>query len=365
MLSSRRLGGGGGGGSGSAVWAALAEALGWGGGGGGGSEPPHARTWEHREHRKRGARRLHMAPSVAESAERGQASENGRTLGTVQRRLTPRLPREEIYEAAARWSNSQSMGAVRAGSACRSWGKSDIGKKRKHNEDAFFRDDDLCLYVVADGMGGHAAGDVASAEAVDAVYGMVKRGLPGLAPQAGPVTELTLRTACRLVESSIQAATYMIFGLAEQDPGKSGMGTTMSVMLMLGHTMVTGQVGDSRIYKLTPDRADQITEDHTLIAWQIKQGIITEEEARTSPHRNVITRAVGNREYVEADVQVLPVEHGELYLLCSDGLHGYFEPDELSAAIGAGVEDAVDRLVDEANARGGKDNITAVLVEIL
>src|SRR5262249_46368040 len=126
------------------------------------------------------------------------------------------------------------------------------------------------------------------------------------------------------------------------------------------------QVGDSRIYQIRGGKAEQITEDHTLIAWQIKQGIISAEEAKSSPHRNVITRAVGNREYVEVDTLVVATHPGDRYLLCSDGLHAYSD-DQGGMASGAaqGGGAAVHGFIEIANERGGRNNITAVLVEII
>jgi protein phosphatase len=247
----------------------------------------------------------------------------------------------------------------------RSFGRTDVGRHRRANEDAFFRDDEMRLYVVADGMGGHAAGEVASAEAVETVFGMVKRGLPMLGDREEPLTEERSRAVCRLMEGAIQAATYMVFAIAELDRDKTGMGTTISAALAVGGALVTGQVGDSRIYQVRGGRAVQMTEDHTLIAWQIKNGLISPDEAKLSPHRNVITRAVGNREYVEVDTSIVTIEQGDSYLLCSDGLHGYLRSDEEIAGIAAhGGELAVDMFIELANRRGGRDNITAVFVEM-
>src|SRR5689334_19973679 len=183
----------------------------------------------------------------------------------------------------------------------RSFGATDVGRRRATNEDAFLADDSLGLYVVADGMGGHAAGEVASQEAVETIHGMVKQGLRALPQLVGPLTNDRARSACRLIEGAVQAATYMIFALAELDREKTGMGTTISALLTLGEYAVTAQVGDSRIYQVREGTVTQITEDHTLISWQIRQGLITPEQARRSPHRNVITRAVGNRAYVDVD----------------------------------------------------------------
>lgn len=247
----------------------------------------------------------------------------------------------------------------------RSAAKTDVGRHRKGNEDAFFRDDEIGLYVVADGMGGHAAGEIASHEAVDTIHGMVKRGLPTLGSLDGELDEAQARAACRLVEGAIQAATYMVFAIAELERDKLGMGTTISAALFLGRSLVTGQVGDSRIYQIRQGNAVQLTEDHTLLAWQVKQGLLTPDEAANATHKNVITRAVGNRDYVEVDTAVIKVESGDRYLLCSDGLHGYLATEEIPDIAELGSTAAVEKFIALANSRGGKDNITAVLVEVL
>lgn len=244
------------------------------------------------------------------------------------------------------------------------YGLTDLGRKRQTNEDALFLDDELGLYIVADGMGGHAAGEVASREAVDTLYGMVKRGIGDLHELVDPLSPDHARAACRLMESAVQAATYFVFSIAEIDREKSGMGTTISALLVLGDYAVTAQVGDSRIYKVVASGVEQLTEDHTLIAWQLKQGLITPQEAAHSPHKNVITRAVGNREYVQVDTRCIPLLPATRFLLCSDGLHGYLEDDDIPPVVEMGGNSAVTRFIDLANERGGKDNITAILVEI-
>ncbi len=246
----------------------------------------------------------------------------------------------------------------------KSHGISDLGRKRPSNEDAFLCDDRLGLYVVADGMGGHAAGEVASGEAVDTIYAMVKRGLGELKPLSAPLVEAHVRAALRLLESAVQAATYMVFSIAELDRKKSGMGTTISALLVLGDFAITAQVGDSRIYRVTGNLVDQLTEDHTLVAWQIKHGLITEQEAKKSPHKNVITRAVGSRDYVQVDTGIVELVAGQRFLLCSDGLHGYLKPGDVDVLIARGAETAATNFIELANTRGGKDNITAVVVEI-
>ena len=240
---------------------------------------------------------------------------------------------------------------------------SDVGQRRRFNEDSFFLDNELGLYIVADGMGGHAAGDVASAEAVDTVRGMVKAGYEHLARvSAGDHSADALQAALRVLESAVQAATYMVFGLAQHEPTAKGMGTTLSALMLCGHVGITAQVGDSRVYQIRGGEAAPITEDHTLVAWQLSQGIITPAEAATSPHRNVITRAVGSREYVQVDTRVVDIDPGDAFMLCSDGLHGHVRDDEIAEIVSRGPERAVRDFIDLANERGGKDNITAVVI---
>ncbi|HHH11323.1 MAG TPA: serine/threonine-protein phosphatase [Sorangium sp.] len=246
----------------------------------------------------------------------------------------------------------------------RSFGMTDIGRRRQQNEDAFLRNDEVRLFVVADGMGGHAAGEIASAEAVDTIYGMFKRGLPALGSEDEPLTDDTISAARRLIEGAIQAATYMIFAMGEADSGRSGMGTTISAAFIFKNVLVTGQVGDSRIYRVRGGRVLQLTEDHTLVGWQLKQGLISEDEARLSPHRNVITRSVGGRDYVEVDTGVVEVRAGDRFLLCSDGLHGYLEEPEIPDLVALGGNAAAQGFIDMANDRGGSDNITCILVEV-
>jgi serine/threonine protein phosphatase PrpC len=237
--------------------------------------------------------------------------------------------------------------------------------KRAHNEDAYFHDDDLQLYVVADGMGGHAAGEVASWEAVQAVNGMVKNGLDRLEEYRRNPCETSILGIRRLLESGIQAATYMVFAIAEQDPDNKGMGTTITSMLVIDDIAVIASVGDSRAYLVREDKTWQVTEDHTLVQLQVKAGLITPEQAKHSPKGNVITRAVGPRDYVQVDTFVVPLELKDRYLLCSDGLHGYVDTHEIAPMLkGEELQVGCQKLIDVSNERGGKDNITCVITEI-
>ena len=253
----------------------------------------------------------------------------------------------------------------------RSFGKTDIGRKRQHNEDAFFCDDGLGLWVVADGVGGQAKGEVASEEAVDQVYSFVKQGQPVIDAARDKPSPETLKALRRLLESAIQSACYVVFGMAEVDPSQKGMSTTVSALFIppagpgAGRYGVTAQVGDSRIYRVRGGRGNQLTEDHTLINHKLKQGLISEADAKTMKGKNVITRAVGHKDYVEVDTQELEVRPGDRFLVCSDGLHGYLEPGEVEGVLLMDpVEDAAGRFIQLANDRGGRDNITAVVVVV-
>lgn len=249
--------------------------------------------------------------------------------------------------------------------AWRAFGATDVGQRRISNEDALALDVDAGIFVVADGMGGHAAGEIASREAVDTVLSMLRRELATFRDLAQePPDDALVHRAQRAVEAAVQAATYMVYALAETDPDQRGMGTTVSTLIILGRVGIIGQVGDSRTYRMREGRAVQLSEDHTLVAWQVKQGIITAEEAERSPHRNVITRAVGSRDYVQVDTVAFGLAPGDTFLLCSDGLHGYVRDDELPAILEQSPDAAVTELIGLANARGGRDNITAIVVAI-
>lgn len=244
--------------------------------------------------------------------------------------------------------------------------KTDVGKRRKINQDAFLIDEAIGLFIVADGMGGHAAGEVAAWETVEAVHDMVVGGRKSIeAFREHPEDSNLSREICRLLDSAVQSATYMVFGMAEQSPDYHGMGTTISALLIVDLYAVTAQVGDTRIYCIRKGKEEQLTEDHTLINWQIREGIITPEEAKYAPHKNVITRAVGNKDYVQVDTQVISVQYGDRFLICSDGLHGYFKNGDIIRIMKSNPDTACEKFITLANDRGGKDNITALVVDLI
>ncbi len=245
-----------------------------------------------------------------------------------------------------------------------SFGKSDVGRRRPHNEDSLLFDDELALYVVADGVGGNAKGEVASAESVELVHSWVKRWRKTLSTHSAHPSPESSNLVRRLLENAVQSACYMVFGMGQQDPRQRGMSSTLSSLLISAGTAFIAQVGDSRVYLCRGGKASQLTEDHTLVNFRLKLGLITPEEAANSPGKNVITRAVGHQDYVEVDTFDLEVHPGDRFMLCSDGLHGYLLDGELDTLLQGERESATCRLIDLANERGGRDNITAVICDV-
>lgn len=253
------------------------------------------------------------------------------------------------------------MGSTRTEST----GISDVGRRRSNNEDSFLCDDELGLYMVADGVGGNAKGEVASAESVDLVHSWVKRWRATLQTFSTQANDDNANLVRRLLENAVQSACYMVFGMGQLDPRQRGMSTTLSSLVVCGDTAFIAQVGDSRVYVQRDGRSVQLTEDHTLINFRLKLGLITPEEAAHAPGKNVITRAVGHQDYVEVDTIDLPVKPGDRFLLCSDGLHGYLQDGELDALMDGDRAEVAQGLIDLANNRGGRDNVTVVVVDVL
>ncbi len=226
-------------------------------------------------------------------------------------------------------------------------------------------DSQLGLYIVADGMGGHAAGEVASARAVEVVRQHIQTNRNILKDLAKDASQSNRAAAASLVEVAVQRACADIYKTASTDSTKRGMGTTFVSLVVAGSRAVIGHVGDSRVYLVRSGQCRRLTEDHTLIAAQLKAGTITREQAATSNYRNVITRAVGIQESVQVDTLIVDLLPADLFILCSDGLHGYLADDEVAPLVAA-VSDAElpKRFIDLANERGGKDNITTVVVKV-
>ena len=243
-------------------------------------------------------------------------------------------------------------------------GLTDVGQKRDHNEDYFLIDPELGLYMVCDGMGGHAAGEVASEMAANTVKKYIQKNEKVLEEFRKNDNPKTRDKIAALVERAVQRACREVYKSAQADKSKSGMGTTLEMLLVVGDKGVMGHVGDSRLYLTRNGQLHQLSEDHSYVTEMIKRGKMTREEARASPFGNVITRAVGIQESVQVDTLIMDVLPGDTYLLCSDGLSSYMEdPNELAKYMGRDdLGASTKKFVEIANQRGGSDNITVVMV---
>lgn len=246
----------------------------------------------------------------------------------------------------------------------------DVGRKRDHNEDNYLVDKRLGLYVVCDGMGGHAAGEVASALAVRTFHEEVKKEVDMLvdyvAEKAG-AERVSKREISNMLEFAVGRASAKVYAEAMRDEKKRGMGTTLVAVVIAGQTAFVTYVGDSRLYLLRDGLLEQVTEDHNVFNELIKRKKMPREKAAQVAQRNAITRAVGVYEHAEPDSVVLDLVAGDRLLLCSDGLYQYFEDtlEDLSDRMGADDLDvAVRGLIDRSNEAGGSDNITGVLLRV-
>ncbi len=249
----------------------------------------------------------------------------------------------------------------------RFYAKTDVGRVRDLNEDNFLVDRRLHFFIVADGMGGHAAGEVASALAVRLIHEEVKKRADFIKSYgAGHVGRDGVREIQSILEAAILKACSRIHEEAKVDATKRGMGTTLSSLLITGSHGFVAHVGDSRIYLQRGGRIQQLTEDHTVYNELIKRGRLTKEQIEKVAQKNAITRAVGVYERVDVDTLMLELLPGDQFLLASDGLHGYINHNaELEPYMDEQDGDvAVTELVDLANKKGGKDNITCVLVRV-
>ena len=233
----------------------------------------------------------------------------------------------------------------------------DVGKVRQVNQDYIFTSKDPVgnlpnLFVVADGMGGHAAGDFASHYGVAALVAEIKKD-----DNFNPV---------KIIRNGMTAANAAIFDAAIRDPNMAGMGTTMVAASVAGDYLYIANVGDSRLY-VVEDKLVQVTQDHSLIAEMVRLGELEPEDAKHHPDKNIITRAVGTEDTVQVDFFDMKLEKGQVFLMCSDGLSNMLESDEiyriLTEALRDGTADPAQQLVDAANEAGGKDNIAAIVVD--
>lgn len=233
--------------------------------------------------------------------------------------------------------------------------RTDVGVVRSGNEDNYLMASERGLFIVADGMGGHAAGEVASEMAARVI-----------AEQFSPIKGMSDDELMAQMVAAIRSANTAVFERTELEPEKRGMGTTTTTLSLLPTRYLIGHVGDSRAYMLRGGRLTQITKDHSYVQEQVDAGRLSPQEARVHPYANVITRCVGTNGDVVPDLFTGTLEADDLLLLASDGLTGMIEDEDMQAILvdGGSLEEKVDQLIAEANRRGGLDNITVILVQI-
>lgn len=242
---------------------------------------------------------------------------------------------------------------------------SDIGRRRRTNEDSLFAHAGLKLFVVADGMGGHAAGEVASKLAVEAIHEFVAHMESDEDPTWPYGFDEALGSRGNLLRTAVLHANRKVIDATREKKEYRGMATTVVAVLMEGDTACVAHAGDSRAYLLRDGRLACLTADHSWVGERVSSGLLTAAEARTHPLRSMVTRALGGRAELEVDLLRHPLRPGDLMLLCSDGLTGMLGEDEIRRVIEAAGEDlerAARDLVAAANERGGDDNVTVLLL---
>lgn len=245
------------------------------------------------------------------------------------------------------------------------FGGTDVGKKRKNNEDSYAVDADRGVYIVADGMGGHSSGEDASRFAVSMTREHLHANVYAIDAYRQNPNEQTRQQLLQVVEKAIQGACARVYQIGQAEPGKRGMGTTLDLVVRVGSQVVIGHVGDSRVYVVRNGQSYRLTEDHTLVAQQVKAGVMTPAEAEQSTMKGILTRAVGTHASVQVDTLLLDLMAGDLLLLCTDGLHKYLQDHEIPARLREPSQAQVQALIDHALASGGSDNVTAVVLGVV
>jgi PPM family protein phosphatase len=242
----------------------------------------------------------------------------------------------------------------------------DVGLQRDHNEDAIASDDSMGFVVLADGMGGYRAGEVASEMAILSIAAELMENLTSL--HAGKIDSiLGKQTEAQLISDAVKSANEVIYSVSQSQSQCAGMGTTLVVGVFSQNKLFLGHIGDSRMYRLRDQVLSQITEDHSVLQEQINSGLITPEQAKYSANRNLVTRALGVEPEVELELNEYDVEIGDIYLVCSDGLSDLVEDDAIQAVLNKLMPDmnvSAQALVQLANDNGGKDNISVILIKV-
>ena len=246
-------------------------------------------------------------------------------------------------------------------------GLTDTGMVRKNNEDSIGYDSALGLVVLADGMGGHLGGEVASTLSVDTVISTIQATLPSIGTgQIDSTTGFTLESIC--VQEAVEKANNLVYQKSTKEAELRGMGTTIVTLLFYDNRFSLAHIGDSRCYRYRNNQFDQITKDHSLMQELIDRGFYTPEEARKSLNKNLVTKALGIDPAITPDIQEELVMKNDIYLLCSDGLTDLVEDEDISLTIkrfSDNLEEAAKQLITKANQNGGKDNISVILCQVI
>lgn len=247
------------------------------------------------------------------------------------------------------------------------WGLTDVGMKRRLNEDVFLIDETVGIYLVADGMGGHAAGEVASRMAAEEIDRVVAARAPKVGETWPEHWDPQRSVEANLLTDAVKEAHLHVTEAVSKDPELKGMGTTVVAASHAENSdqLVICHVGDSRAYLLRDEGLDILTNDHSWVHEQISAGLLTEESARSHPLKNVVTQALGGSSVPRAEVLELQLQDGDLVLLCSDGLNSMLSDEEIESVLakGGSLEDLATQLVVAANERGGNDNVTVLLLQ--
>ena len=236
--------------------------------------------------------------------------------------------------------------------------KTDIGKAREKNQDYYYvseENDEPKIYILADGMGGYKGGEVASKLATESVKKYIQSNFDSIIKDKESIL--------KLIASAVEYANMVVYEKSKENKELEGMGTTLEVCLIYNNKAYIGHVGDSRVYRIRNEVIRKLTKDHSYVQQLIEDKKITREEAKTHPKKNMITRALGCTPYVEPDLRARNFEKGDIFILCSDGLTNMVEEKQIYEIIKEDIQNAAERLVDEANQAGGYDNITVIIIK--
>ena len=235
--------------------------------------------------------------------------------------------------------------------------KTDIGKAREKNQDYYYVSEDTDvprIYILADGMGGYKGGEVASKLATESVKKYIENNFSNIIKEKEEIL--------KLIASAVEYANMVVYEKSKEDKELEGMGTTLEVCVIYNNKAYIGHVGDSRIYRIRKDIIRKLTKDHSYVQQLIEDKKITREEAKTHPKKNMITKALGCTPFVEPDLRARNFEKGDIFIICSDGLTNMVDEKQIYEIIKQDIENATEKLINEANQAGGYDNITVIII---